>query len=41
MRQRSNGTVRHDPPVVEDFLKLSGGLNTPMRSEIGFPAHVE
>src|SRR5271170_154363 len=40
MRQRSNGRVHHNPPMVEDLLKLSRGFVAPMRGEICFPTHV-
>ena len=40
MRKSSNGRVYHNPPMVVDFLKLSGCFVSLMRREIGFPADI-
>jgi hypothetical protein len=37
MGHRADGFIEHNPAVVEDFLKLAGGLKALMRDQIGFP----
>ena len=40
MGQRADGSVGHDPPMVEDFLKLGRGFTALMRGKIGFSSYI-
>src|SRR6266702_2601174 len=39
MGKRTDGLVQYEAAMVEDLLKLGGGLATPTRSQIGFATH--